>query len=542
MSYAAQIPRVFACVLRNPDLRRIELAFVGFNAAEWGVWIAMLVYAYERGGATTAGLVAVVQLVPAAVFAPVAASLGDRHRPTRVLSAGYVVQGAAMGATAAVLLGGGPALAAYALAAVAATAVTITRPVQAVLTPSLARTPEELTAANVASGWIESVSVLAAPALAGVLLGAGGAGTVFAVMAGVALTSAVLVLPVRGPAAGGGDDALAGTLDGLRVVAREPGPRALVWLLGIESLAIGALDVLYVVLAVAVLHRGGATAGYLNAAFGAGGVLGVAVTVALVGRRRLAPALLMGLVLWAAALAILAAAPSTIAVFALLAVAGVGRTTLDVAGRTLLQRIARPDALARVFGLLEGVSMAGLAVGSIGASAFVGLAGGRGAFVCLAALLPLSAVFVLRSVLTADSSVLPVVEIARLRALPIFGPLGAAALEGLARALEPVEAPAGTAVITEGEPGDRFYIVAQGELDVSVGSERVGSLGRGDCFGEIALLREVPRTATVTARTPVQLDALDKVTFVSAVTGHDPSARAADELVHRRLERATIVP
>ena len=425
MSYAAQIPRVLGGVMRNPDLRRVGLAFVGFNAAEWGVWIAMLVYAYERGGATTAGLVALVQLVPAAIFAPVAASLGGRYPPTRVLAAGYVAQGVAMGATAAVLLGGGPSVLAYGLAAAAATAVTITRPVQAVLMPSLARTPEELTAANVASGWIESLSMLGAPALAGVLLGAGGAGTVFAVMAGVALAAAVLVVPVRGPAAAGAGNPLADTLDGLAVVAREPGPRALVWLLGIESVAIGALDVLYVVLAVAVLHHGGATAGYLNAAFGAGGVLGVAVTVALVGRRRLAPALLMGLALWAAALGILAAAPSTIAAFALLAVAGVGRTTLDVAGRTLLQRIARPDALARVFGLLEGVSMAGLAVGSIAASAFVGLAGGRGAFVCLAALLPLSAVLVLRSVLSADSSVLPVVEIARLRALPIFSPLGA---------------------------------------------------------------------------------------------------------------------
>jgi len=265
------------------------------------------------------------------------------------------------------------------------------------------------------------------------------------------------------------------------------------------------------------------------------------VTVALVGRRRLAPMLLAGLAVWAVGLAVLAAAPSLPAALLLLAAAGIGRTTLDVAGRTLLQRIAKPDALARAFGLLEAVSMAGLAVGSIAASAFVALAGGRGAFVCLAAVLPVSAALVLRSILAADATVLPVVEMARLRALRIFAPLGGPALEALARALEPVEAVAGATLIREGDPGDRFYLVAEGAVEVSRHGRRLGELGRGDCFGEIALLRDVPRTATVTALTPVRLDALDKAAFVCAVTGHDPSARAADELVQARLERATIV-
>lgn len=540
MTYVAQIPRVIGGVLRNRDLRRVELAFVGFNAAEWGVWIALLVYAYERGGATTAGVVAVVQLVPAAIFAPVAASFGDRHRPTHVLTAGYVAQSAAMGATGAVLLAGGPPVLAYALAAVAATAVTVTRPAQAVLTPSLARTPEELTAANVVSGWIESVAVLVAPALAGVLLGAGGAGTVFVVMAAAALFSALLVASVPGPAPLVREASGDGLREGLRVVAREPGPRALVWLLTVEAFAIGALDVLYVVLAVGILGAPGGTAGYLNAAFGAGGVIGVGVTIALVGRRRLAPALLAGLALWAVSLAFVAAVGSTAGAVALLAAAGVGRTLLDVSGRTLLQRIARPDALARVFGLLEGVTMTGLAVGSIAAAGFVALAGNRGAFVCFAVLLPLCALLVLRGVLSADAMSLPVVELARLRALPIFAPLAAPTLEGLARCLEPVAATAGTAIVREGERGNLFYVVADGALDVTQGGRHAAALARGDCFGEIALLRDVPRTATVTARTDVRLDALDKVSFVAAVTGHDPSARAADELVRGRLERATI--
>ena len=541
MTYAAQIGRAVGGVFRNRDLRRVVLAFLGFNAAEWGVWIAMLVYAYDHGGATTAGLVALAQLVPAMLFAPFASSLADSRRPTRVLTGAYVAQVLGMGATAAVLLAHGPALGAYAFAAVAATAVTATRPAQTVLLPALARTPEELTAANVVAGWIESISVLAAPALAGLLLALGGAGTVFALMAVVAGGSALLVAGVKGPPAAGDSVAVIdSTLEGLRIVAREPGPRALVWLLGLESVAIGALDVLYVVLAIGVLHHGGSSAGYLNAAFGAGGVLGIVATVALIGRSRLGPPLIAGLTLWAVALVGVGVLPTTLAAFAFLAAAGVGRTVLDVAGRTLLQRIAPPETLARVFGLLEAMSMAGLAVGSIAAPLFVALAGGRLAFVCLAAVLPLGMLLVFRSLLSADGAARPVVEIARLRGVPMFALLGAPELEGLARSLEPVEFDAGVRVISEGEPGDRFYVIADGELEVTSNGVHLRTLARGECFGEIALLRRIPRTATVTARTHCRLDALAAPAFLAALTGHAAAGRAAEEFVQTRLDAATI--
>ena len=531
--------RVLAAVLRNRELRRVELAFVGFNSAEWGVWIAMLVYAYEQGGATTAGLVAVAQLVPAGLFAPFASVLADRYRPVRVLALGYVAQALAMGATAAALELGAPSLLAYALAACAATAVTVTRPTQAVVIPALSRSPDELTATNVLSGWIESVSVLAAPALTGVILGFSGPGTVFAVMALVAAASAALVWGLRGPEAVGAarTSAREELAAGFVVLREEPGPRLLVGLLAAQFIAIGALDVLYVVLAIGVLDLGQSGAGYLNAAFGAGGVLGIAATVALVGRKRLLPPLAAGIVVWCAALAILGAWPTKVTAFVLFAVAGGARGLVDVAGRTLLQRTAPPEVLARVFGVLEGLTMAALAIGSLLTPALVAIAGAKAALIGLAVLLPVALVAFGRRLADVDRHAnVPVVQISLLRQVPIFAPLGAPELEAVARSLSAVEAGAGETVVSEGDPGDLFYAVADGELDVTQRGEHRRTLHRGDVFGEIALLQEVPRTATVRARSPSSLYSLEKEPFLAAVTGHPQSAGAAQELVHERLE------
>ena len=532
----SQARRVFAVGLRNRELRRVELAFLAFNAAEWGVWIAMLVYSYGRGGATTAGLVALAQLVPASIVAPVAAGLGDRYAPGRMLAFSYVAQAIAMAATASVLYAGATPYAAYACAALAATAVTLTRPAQATLLPALARTPDELTAANVLSGWVESTSVLAAPAATGVLLAVSSPGTVFAVMAALGAAAAVVVAPIRGPAPASARPPGTVSPGGYAVLARDPGVRLIAGVLGAQFVAIGALDVLYVVLAVAQLGRDGSWAGYLNAAFGAGGMAGVAVTATFVGRKRLAPPLLAGGLTWAGAFLLLAAVPSIAAALVLLACAGAGRTVVDVAGRTLLQRTAPPAALARVFGVLEAAAAIGLALGSLLTPALVALGGPRTALVGLAALLLAAALAAGRQIAQLDArATVPVVEIALLRSVPMLAPLDPPTIESLARSLEPVEAAPGDELIRQGDPGDRFYVIAEGELDVLIDGVLVNTAARGEGVGALALLADVPRTATVVARTPVRAYALEREPFLLAVTGNARSAAVAARVVRELL-------
>ena len=530
--------RVFRAVLLNRDLRQVELAFAGFTASEYSVWIALLVFAYQRGGASEASFVAVIQLVPAAICAPFLALLADRHRPARVLAGGYLAQAGGMGLTAIAIYADAPIALIYAGAVVASTAVTITRPAQAVIVPSLARSAEELTATNVVTSWVENGGVLVASMIAGVLLTISGVEAVFAVMAVIAFGSALLVARVSGvkPVVPDGAGALDEALGGFRALAEHSHLRVLVSLLMGEFLLIGALDILVVLLAIDVLHIDQGWPAYFNAAFGAGGLIGSFGAVALVGRRYLAPPIALGVLLCGVSFIVIALWPSTLVVLLLLALAGTGRTLVDVACRTLLQRTTPAEVLGRVFGVLEGVMMAGLAVGALVVPPLVALGGSTAALVGAGLLLPVLGLILARPLIVVDRGAkVPIIEIALLRTMPLFASLPPPAVEGVARALETVELPAGTVVIRMGDEGDRFYAIAEGEVEVTRGDEVLARLGRGAGFGEIALLVDVPRTATVTALTEVRLYALEKDPFLTVVTGHAPAEQAASALVAQRL-------
>ncbi len=531
---------VLARVLANPRLRRVELAFASFGAAEYGVWVAVLVYAYQRGGTTMAAVIAVVQLLPAAAVAPVAVGVADRRGAAFALRASYVLQALSVGATAVALLLGAPAPVAYIGAVIAASAVTLTRPAQGALVPRLVDTPRQLTAANVLSGWVESVSFLIGPALTGGMIALDGPGAALALFACALAISALLVSNLAGgsePAADGGEEDESRSAAAVIAIVREHrGLSALIGMLVLQFFAMGAIDVLVVVLALGTLSLGASGAGYLDASFGAGAVLGAIGAVALVGYGRLARVALAASIVWGAAFIALGVEVSVVGAFAVLAAAGASHQVLDVAGRTILHRVVPPRFHGRTFGVLEGLAMLGLALGSLAvpllkAIGGVGLAlGGVGGVIILAAAAAVRTLGTLE-----QSAPVPEGQLALARRAPLFEMLSGPVLEDLARALEPRSVAADEVVVREGDPGDRFYVIAEGRLVVSIGGGELRELGPGEGFGEIALLRDGIRTATVTAVGPGLVYELGREHFLEAVTGSHSAQRAAEELVTARL-------
>ncbi len=523
-------------MLGSARITRLVVAYAAFVLAEYSTWIAVTVLAFERGGATEAGLVALAQLVPAAILAPFLARWVERGS-AHLRAVGHLAQALGLGIAAAAAAAHLVPLA-YAGAVLTSVAVVTTRPAQASMLPAVADTPEQLTAANVALGWAENLSIALAGLLAGGLLAVSDPELTLAVGSALMLGAALLVLPLgreqaarRSAAAEhrGQQDEDAGSLlqNGAAVL--------LLCMLAVQWMVVGALDVLFVVLAVDTMHAGEAWVGYLQAAFGAGALLASGFAALLVGRRLGVP-MLLAVVLQAAALLLIVPTGEVVLAALLLAGMGSGRGILDVAGRTLLQRSVPPHLLGRAFGALEGLTMGGRAVGSVLVPALVALGHSDAALTGVAVVLLLTAVVAARPLLTVDSrATVPVVEIALLRSLRLFTGLGPPALEGLARALERRDVEQGAVLITEGEIGDSYYVIGRGRFAVTRAGRDLGHRERGDGVGEIALLRDIPRTATVTAATPGTVYVLPREPFLATVTGHDRTRDTADLIVEQRL-------
>ncbi len=533
-------------VLSVPALRRSLAAYLLFNSAEWAVWVAVLVFAHEFGGTTAAAIAVLVQLLPAAVIAPFAAALADRTARERMLAWTYFAQATAMSIAVACLLLDAPPMLVLAAATLVSVAISLSRPVYLSSLPAFAKTPPELTAANSVSTMIESLAVLVGPTIAALLTELAGPALVFALFA---LVQALAGLLAWRPASAGAVSAtvmrssarLSDWFAGLSELRVQPHGKLLLAYVGVAHFLVGMADVLAVVLAFEILALGPSGPGLLISAMGFGGMLGAAASIMLVGRRRLGPALAAALLVAGVPFAMAGLVSQLFVAVLLLAAAGAGKCVLEVASRTLLQRSMDEDLLGRVFALQEGLMLLALAAGAMAVPLLVSVLGPRGAFFAAGLMLPLLAASTWRRLRTIDAlATLPSPALALLRRVPMFGHLPTPVIERLASRLQVFEFGAQETVIRQGEAGGHFYVVQSGRLAVAVDGQPRPALLPGDSFGEIALMRDLPRTATVTTLTAARLWALDRATFLAAITGSRRAATEASRVADARLAATAV--
>ncbi|MFL5968272.1 MAG: MFS transporter [Gaiellaceae bacterium] len=538
MARPRQVVSALGAAVRNENIRRVELAWGAAIGAEWAHFVALGVFAYQQGGTSAVGIAGLVRLLPAAVVAPFAASFGDRFRRERFLLTLALVGAIALAGSAAAAWADSRALV-FAFGAVVGVSATLTRPALQALLPSLARTAEELIASNCATSTIESIGTLIGPLCAGLLVAVGDVGAVFAVAAGVLVAGAVLLSQLRVESRIELTDErdrasirrmIAG---GFETVVRTPRASLLVGLIVAQTFVRGCLNVLIVVAAFSVLDGGGAEVGYLTAAIGVGGLFGALGAMTL-GGTRLAVPFGLSLVAWGIPIVLIAPQPDLAAAMFLLAIVGAANSVEDVAVFTLLQRIIPNEMLTRVLGLVWGLAMGGVALGSVAAPVLVRAMGPRACFVVVGAILPLLALLTYRRLAEIDRELAPAAGLDLVDEVPMFAPLSIATKERVAASLVPLSVAAGELVIRAGDEGDRFYIIGAGELDIDADG-RHSTVHEADYFGEIALLHDVPRTATVTALVDSSLYTLQRDHFLAAVTGHAAAHAAGRKVAEERL-------
>jgi MFS family permease len=528
--------RALGVNVRSRNLRYAQAAFGAAWASEWAVTVALGVVAFRAGGAAEVGLVALLRMLPSALVAPLGTAVADRMDRGGVLAASGAVRAVALAMIALLLEQGGPVEAVYGLAVLQTIAFTVFRPVHSALLPALCHEPRELTSATVARGLLDALGIVAGPLLAALLLDLSGVAAVFASAAALSAASAAAVLGLHYQAmprtATGRPRVLHDAAEGFRMIARHGDVAVLVGLVCAQAFTRGCFTVLVVVVAFEVLDTGDAGVGLLTTAVGAGALAGALGTTLLVGVQRLAAAFGIGVALWGLPLALSAALSSEPAVMALLAVIGIGNTLVDVGIFTLPARLVPDEALARVFGVLESLGALTVGLGAILTPVVIDLLGVRGAMVGLGLICPALVALAWPRLRRLDRTVAGMDrEIAVLRDVDMLRPLPLHAMEHLAQHLDRATVPAGADVFRQGDVGDSFYVVVRGEADVVQDGRHLRTMGRGQGFGEIALLRGVVRTATVSARTPLELFVLERRYFTPTVTGFHSASTQAERVM-----------
>jgi MFS family permease len=537
----ARSAEALSTTARNSNLRRAQLAFGATWTGEWAFTVALGVVAFRDGGATAVGVVGFVRMAPAAFLSPVGTALADRFTRDRVLVWSCLIRAVATAAAAAVLAAGGPAVAVYALAAIATAAFTMFRPAHSALLPALCVTPLELTSANVVRGLLDSLSTLVGPLAAALVLKFGSPTAVFVATAALALGSGALLLglsyeqatrehprPLR--------RIVHETVEGFRALTRYREAGLLIGLGLAQTMTRGFLTVFLVVIPIDLLDMGEPGVGLLTAAVGAGAVASSLGAVMFVAGARLAQLEGLGIVLWGLPLTLSGALPYDPVVVALMCVVGIGNALVDIGLWTLPARLVPDELLARLFGAAESLTAMSVALGSFVTPFAIELLGIRGALAVLGLIAPALVVLARRRLRAIDASIAHRdEEVKVLKKVGMLRPLPMPAVDDLARHVEHAEFGAGQKIFRQGDHGDRFYVIADGEADVTIDGRLIATLTPGEGFGEIALLRDSTRTATVSARTPLQVFTLDRRHFLPAVSGYQSSMVEADQLMRERL-------
>jgi MFS family permease len=540
--------RAVAAVFRNPALRRVNLAYAASVVGDWAYAVAVSVWAYDHGGAAAVGAFGVVRFLSMALLGAPLSTIVDRFPRARVMIAADLSRAAIIVVGAVLIATDGPPLGVYAAGLLTAVLSLVFRPAQASLLPSLASDPSELTSANVVASTIESLGFLAGPLLGGLLLAVADISVVYLVNALTFLVSAALLSGLRVPAAETDTDApaddpleveagvLREAMAGFRAIRADRSLAIVAVLMTAQTVVAGASLVYEVAIALDLLNLGDSGVGLLGTFLGVGGLLGGFIALLLAPRGRIATDFGIGVLLWSAPLLLIVAFPSLATTLTVMVVIGVANAIVDINAYTIVQRIAAPEVMGRVFGALGSLLTVGMAIGALLMPVLISTVGLRFGLLVIGSGVGLVALAGLAPLRRLDRQVLAPPGIELLRGVPTFAALPAPLLERLAHALISMTVPAGTVVIREGDPGDRFWIVERGNAVVSRGGEVVGGLGPGDGFGEIALLRDIPRQATVRAADgELVLKGLDRDDFIPAVTGHGDARAAAEAAVDRWL-------
>jgi len=537
-----RVPPALTSLTSRTGLRRVLLAYWVYNLVELAAWLVVVLWAYAEGGARLAGAAAVVQLIPSALLAPVLAGVGDRISRGTALVVAHGAVALATSLTALALVTDAPVGLVVAASTTITTTVAVVRPIHYATLPQLANSADELVSGNALSSGGEQFAFFAGPIVAGFGVELWGASAVMAAAVVASLLGTLLCVRLRLVAPPVVDDeppGLRAAVEGLSALRGDWGSLALLLVLTTAFVLGGALDVLGVAFAETVLGRGESGAGLVVGAVGIGGMVGALCATALAWRRWLTPMIAGAGVVQGLAFAGVAIVTDLGPTMGLIALAGAGGAVLMVCGRTLLQRATDDRVLSRVFAVQESTSLLGLAVGTALAPILITLFSPSDAFLPVG--LVAVAVVLLGSLMIRRldaRAVFRPIETGLLRAVPFFAVLPAYEIERLAQRARWADVDPGTVVVRQGDPGDWFFVISEGEFSVTVDGIVVPKvLAAGTGFGEIALLHHIPRTATITAITAGRLLSVRGHDFLAAVTGSPDGSSVAAEISANHLAR-----